>query len=100
MPGMGMGGAGILGILLLVLIVVAALMGIVAWIKSKKKNIMMFALSAIMFLLMVVIPMFMIDPLNFNAGSLELIGTITTLTMLLGFVFTIIGFAMSMKRED
>jgi O-antigen ligase len=100
MPGMGMGGAGILGILLLVLIVVAALMGIVAWIKSKKKNIMMFALSSIMFLLMVAIPMFMINPLSFNAGDMQMIGTITTITMLLGFLFMIIGFAMSMKRED
>ena len=100
MPGMGMGGAGILGILLLVLIVVSALMGIVAWIKTKKKNIMMFALSAIMFLLMVVIPMFMINPMSFNAGSLELIGTISTVTMLLGFIFMIIGFAMSMKKTD
>ncbi len=100
MPGMGMGGAGILGILLLVLIVVAALMGIVAWIKSKKKNIMMFSLSSIMFLLMVAIPMFMIDPLSFNASDMQLVGTITTVTMLLGFVFTIIGFAMSMKRSD
>ncbi|MCD4732714.1 hypothetical protein K8R78_00595 [bacterium] len=100
MPGMGMGGAGILGILLLVLIVVAALMGIVAWIKSVEKNIMMFGLSVIMFLLMVANPMLMIDPLSFNAGDMQMIGTITTITMLLGFVFTIIGFAMSMKRED
>jgi len=100
MLGMGMGGAGILGILLLVLIVVAALMGIVAWIKSKKKNIMMFSLSSIMFLLMVAIPMFMIDPLSFNASDMQMIGTITTVLMLLGFLFTIIGFAMSMKRSD